>query len=115
MRQSLYPKDRYPQGHPDLAQSLNALGFLLQAQGSYGEARGYFERALAMDQSLYPKDRYPQGHPDLATSLNNLGFLLQAQGSYGEARGYYERRWRCASRSTRRTATPRATPTWPAA
>ena len=26
MRQSLYPKDRYPQGHPDLASSLNNLG-----------------------------------------------------------------------------------------
>ena len=91
IREQLYPKDRYPEGHPDLADSLNAMGFLLQAQGSYGEARGYYERALAMRQALYPKDRYPQGHPDLATSLNNLGVLLQAQGSYGKARGYYER------------------------
>ena len=132
IREELYPKDQYPQGHPDLADALNAMGFLLQAQGSYGErgvlrasagdapvavpegalpagpprpghqpeqpglpapgqgsygeARGYYERALAMHQSLYPKERYPQGHPDLARSLNNLGSLLQAQGSYGEAR-----------------------------
>ena len=91
MDEALYPKDRYPQGHPDLATSLNNLGTLLQAQGAYGEARGYYERALAMQQALYPKDRYPHGHPELATSLNNLGALLQAQGSYGEARGYYER------------------------
>ena len=161
MVESLYPKDRYPQGHPDLAGSLNNLGALLQAQGSYVEAgelracpgdapvavpegplppgpppsghqpeqpggpcsgpraptarRGYFERALAMRQSLYPKDRYPQGHPDLASSLNNLGGLLFAQGSYGEAGGTTSVRWRCTSRCTRRTATPRATPIWPEA
>ena len=38
------PDGRYPQGHPDLAQSLAELGHLLQAQGAYGEARGYFKR-----------------------------------------------------------------------
>ncbi len=40
----LYPKSDFPKGHPDLATSLNNLGFLLQAQGAYGEARGYYER-----------------------------------------------------------------------
>ena len=142
MCQALYPKERYPQGHPDLATSLNNLGYaapdpgglrrrrgrissgrwrwtrpstprsgipratptwphslnnlgcLLQAQGDYGEARGYLERALAMSQALYPKERYPQGHPDLASSLNNLGGLLQDQGDYGEARGTSSGRWR---------------------
>ena len=63
---------------------------LLKAQGAYGEARGYYERALAMCQALYPKERYPHGHPDLAESLDNLGYLLEAQGAYGDARGYYE-------------------------
>ncbi len=91
MNQSLYPKDHYPHGHPDLAKSLNNLGSLLLALGSYGDARGYHERALAMCESLYPKDSYPHGHPNLALSLNNLGSVLQAQGSYGEARGYFER------------------------
>jgi CHAT domain-containing protein/Tfp pilus assembly protein PilF len=91
MAQSLYPKSFYPQGHHNLVRNLNNLGGLLQAQGSYGEARRYLERALAMVESLCPKDHYPQGHPDLAMSLNNLGLLLQAQGSYGEARRYHER------------------------
>jgi CHAT domain-containing protein len=91
MRQSLYAKDRYPQGHADLATSLNNLGLLLQAQGVYSEARACDERALAMRQSLYPKDQYPRGHADLAQSLHNWGFLLQEQGSYVEARRYYER------------------------
>ena len=83
---SLYPRDRYPKGHPELANSLNNLGSLLEAQSSYGEARGYFERALTMNQSLYPKSHYPHGHVNLAISLTNLGSLLQAQGSYGEGR-----------------------------
>ena len=67
---------------------------LLQAQGDYGEAQGYHERALAMNEALYPKDRYPQGHPDLAPSLNNLGALLQAQGDYGGRGGISSGRWR---------------------
>ena len=74
MRQALYPKERYPQGHPDLADSLNNLGSLLRPRGPTAR-RGATERALAMSQALYPKERYPQGHPDLATSLNNLGSL----------------------------------------
>src|SRR5262249_49631545 len=78
----LYPKTDYPQGHADLAASLNNLGLLLKWQGDYGGARGYYERALAMRQALYPEDRYPRGHPDLATSLNNLGLLLEARGDY---------------------------------
>jgi len=89
--EKLYPKDRYPQGHPELANSLNNMGFLLEGQGSYGEARVYYERALAMYQSLYPKDRYPQGHPDLAGGLNNMGIMLLGHGSYGEAGPYLER------------------------
>jgi CHAT domain-containing protein/tetratricopeptide (TPR) repeat protein len=91
MNEALYPKERYPQGHPDLAISLNNLGFLLQAQGDHSGARGYFQRALAMRAALYPQERYPQGHPDLAVSLNNLGFLLQAQRDYSGAREYYQR------------------------
>ena len=91
MEEALYPKERYPQGHPTLAFSLNTLGKLLEAQGALGGARAYYERALAMTQALYPKEKYPQGHPDVALSLNNLGCLLEAQGSYDEARGCAER------------------------
>jgi CHAT domain-containing protein/tetratricopeptide (TPR) repeat protein len=91
IREKLYPKDRYPHGHAELAESLNNMGFLLEDQGSYDEARRCYDRALAIFVSLYPNDRFPHGHPDLATSLNNLGALLQHQGKYVEARQYYER------------------------
>jgi CHAT domain-containing protein/Tfp pilus assembly protein PilF len=85
----LYPEATYPQGHRDLAISLNNLASLLQAQGEYAKALDYYRQALEMRQRLYPKAKYPQGHPDLAQSLNNLGFVLQAQGKYAKALGYF--------------------------
>ncbi len=66
MYEASTPRTGIRTGTPTWPRSLNNLGSLLQDQGDYGEARGYYERALAMDQALYPKDRYPQGHPDLA-------------------------------------------------
>jgi tetratricopeptide (TPR) repeat protein len=89
IHRTLYPKGRYPHGHPHLANSLNNLGLLLQARGEYGPALDYLQQALQMKQQLYAKERYPQGHPDLANSLGNLGSLLQAQGEYGQALDYY--------------------------
>jgi tetratricopeptide (TPR) repeat protein len=83
--QRVYPKDKYPNGHPDLAGSLNNLGLLLQAQGEYGKAEPLYRQALEMNQKLYPKDKFPDGHPDLAASLGWLGTLLQAEGEYGKA------------------------------
>ena len=91
MRRRLYPEAQYPQGHRDLALSLNNLGELLQDQGEYAGARDYYEQALAMRRRLYPEAQYPQGHRDLAQSLNNLGTLLQGQGEYAGARDCYER------------------------
>ena len=86
---------------------------LLDDQGEFGEARGYYERALVMFQALYPKEKYPQGHPSLATSLNSLGCVLTAQGAYGEAGVYFERALAMNRRSTPSCAFRRGTPTWP--
>jgi CHAT domain-containing protein/Tfp pilus assembly protein PilF len=85
LRQMLYPKDKYPQGHPDLATSLNNLGGCLEAQGEFIKAETFYRDALAMRQALYPKDKYPQGHADIASCLNNLGGVLQGQGLYAKA------------------------------
>ncbi len=94
MRQSLYPKERYPSGHPLLVKSLNNIGSVLQAQGSYREAEPYFQRALGMCQVLYPKARYPQGHVQLHESLSNLASLYELEGEYGRASRYTSRLWR---------------------
>jgi CHAT domain-containing protein len=90
LRQQLYPPKDYPQGHPDLAVSLNGLGFLLARRGEYGPAQKYYQDAVAMYQRVYSADRYPQGHPLLAAGLNNLGHLLEARGEYGPAQKYYQ-------------------------
>jgi CHAT domain-containing protein/tetratricopeptide (TPR) repeat protein len=87
----LYPKERNPQGHPDLARALYHLGLLLQEQREHGPALDYYRQALHMYQQLYPTERYPQGHPELAGTLNNLGNLLQEQGQYGPALDYLQR------------------------
>jgi CHAT domain-containing protein/tetratricopeptide (TPR) repeat protein len=89
MRQALYPKGKYPQGHPDLAVSLNNVAFLLRDQGEYDKAEPFFRQALEMFRALYPKDKHPQGHQQLATTLNNLGTLFHAQGEYGKAEPYF--------------------------
>jgi CHAT domain-containing protein/tetratricopeptide (TPR) repeat protein len=81
----LYPPEQYPDGHSDLAQSLNNLGFLLKARGRDEEALPYYEQALAMRRKLYP-----QGHPDLAVSLSSLGHLLHDRGRSEEAQPYLE-------------------------
>jgi len=89
MRQQLYPRDKYPQGHPNLAESPNNLGLLLQAQGEYARAEPFYRDAVQMYGQLYPKDKYPQGHPHLAHSLNNLAALLRDRGEYAKAEPFY--------------------------
>jgi CHAT domain-containing protein len=91
MRERLYPKERYPQGHPDLALSLNNLAFLHKEQGEHAKAEPLFARALRMREGLYPKALYPQGHPDVALSLNNLAMLYYTQRDYAKAARLYAR------------------------
>ena len=85
MRKKLYPADKYPNGHPNLARSLNNMGFLLEDQGDYGRTKPFYRDALVMLKKLYPADKYPNGHPDLASSFSNLGGLLLKRGEYGRA------------------------------
>ena len=37
MREGLYPRARYPEGHPDLAQSLNNLAVITYSQGDFAK------------------------------------------------------------------------------
>jgi tetratricopeptide (TPR) repeat protein len=85
MRRKLYPPGKYPDGHPELARSLNDLGFLLYERGEYAKAEPLYRDALAMHHKLYSPGKYPDGHPELATSLNDLGALLYERGEYAKA------------------------------
>ncbi len=85
LRRKIYPKDRYPQGHVLLAQSLNNLGGMYQMRGEYAKAEPFAREALSMYRALYPKEKFPNGHADLASSLNNLAMLLRSRGEYEKA------------------------------
>ncbi len=81
----LYPREEYPDGHRDLALSLNGLGVLLQSQGKYAEAEPFSRDALAMFRRLHGR----ADHPQLALSMSNLGVLLHAQGKDAEAETFF--------------------------
>ena len=81
MRCALFPREKYPRGHPDLARSMNNLGFLLQGQGQYANAEPVFRDSLAMRRLLFSREVFPHGHPELAQGVHNLAFVLKAQGS----------------------------------
>ncbi len=72
--------------HPDVAESLNNLALLYQAQGAYPKAEPLLVRALAIRE----KARRPM-HPDVALSLNNLAEIYRAQGAYAKAEPLYVR------------------------
>ncbi len=66
--------------HPDTAESLDNLAWLLKAQGEYAAARPLLERALAIrERTLGPE------HLETARSLDRLAKLLSYQGEYETA------------------------------
>jgi CHAT domain-containing protein len=81
----LYPREKYPRGHPQLARGLYALGVAQTAAGEYGQAEPLCREALDMCRALYPREEHPQGHPELTVSINILGHLYHQAGEYTKA------------------------------
>ena len=80
-RRALEMNKRLHRGdHPELAMSLNSLGFLYLSQGKLSDAEPLYKDALEMRNRLFKGD-----HPALAQSLENLGALYDDQGKYTEA------------------------------
>jgi hypothetical protein len=52
MDRRLYPKGKYPDGHPHLARNMHNLGTLLRARGEYARAEPFCREALDMSQRL---------------------------------------------------------------
>jgi tetratricopeptide (TPR) repeat protein len=65
---------------------LNSVGGVSFSEGKYEEARGYQERALAIQEESLGTE-----HLELAVVLNSLAGVAWAEGEYAEARGYLER------------------------
>ena len=64
----------------DVATCYNNIGLVLDAQGKYPDALGYYQKALEID-----KEIYGERHPDVAACYNNIGMELYYQGNYDEA------------------------------
>ncbi len=72
--------------HPDVANSLYNLAWLLLENGDYAEAKTLFSRALQIrEHSFGPDSR------EVAAVLNGLGYLFYLSGDYAAARPLLER------------------------
>jgi len=58
-----------------VAESLNNLAQLHQAQGRYDDTEPLYERSLAIDENALDPE-----HPQVNDSLNNLAEIYQEQG-----------------------------------
>src|SRR5438105_812442 len=72
MHRRLFPREKFPDGHRQLATCLDAVGRVLQMRGEYARAEPFFRDSLEMSRRLYPPEKFPGGHHGLASALNNL-------------------------------------------
>nr|VFK27922.1 MAG: Tetratricopeptide repeat-containing protein [Candidatus Kentron sp. MB]VFK35499.1 MAG: Tetratricopeptide repeat-containing protein [Candidatus Kentron sp. MB]VFK77311.1 MAG: Tetratricopeptide repeat-containing protein [Candidatus Kentron sp. MB] len=72
--------------HPSTLACLNNLAEFYKSQGSYEEAKPFFERALATCEKALGSE-----HPDTIICLNNLAVLYRLQSRYGEAESLLQR------------------------
>lgn len=67
----------YDDDHPEIARSLNSIGWLYRQTTDYSRADSFLTSALFMRKNLYGSS-----HPDVARSLNDLAVLKQSMGDY---------------------------------
>jgi tetratricopeptide (TPR) repeat protein/tRNA A-37 threonylcarbamoyl transferase component Bud32 len=72
--------------HPEIAQTLGAIGLALNDLGRTEEALATDRQSLAIFERMLGPE-----HPDVAKALNNLGAALNDQGRYEEALPQFQR------------------------
>jgi len=77
---------RLPPDHPELADSLHALGSVLYLTGRFAEARPLLEEALRIREAAFGQDR-----AEVADSLDGLGMLSRRLNDHDAARDLTER------------------------
>lgn len=85
-----------PNGHPDIAMSLENRATLHMAQGQHDQALGLYEEALDLWRAALPSRPL-----EVAQTLNNLANLCNVKGDYDRALQLYEE-----TLALRRTALP---------
>ena len=73
------------QAHPDIARSLEAVGFNRYYRGSYEAAVSSLRDAAEMSRAVHGEI-----HPDLAQAQSNLAYVLYEIGDYAGARTLFE-------------------------
>ena len=80
LREKLYPKDKYPDGHPALALGLIYLGKAYHDMGDYGQAEPLFQQAL----KIFRNSKGEQ-HPGTAIALTILATNYAEQANFAKA------------------------------
>jgi tetratricopeptide (TPR) repeat protein len=87
LRAALAAAEQGPSPEPGaLVEALSALGLLCKDLGRYDEARGHYERALALLEGAGAADR-----DDIATLYHNLGGIEHAGGDYAAGEAFARR------------------------
>ncbi len=81
----LYPPERYPDGHRNLATGLSNLGGIHRELGNLPAADECYREAVEVARKLYRPARYPDGHTQLALILGYRGIVLRSAGDYAGA------------------------------
>ena len=88
--------------HPQLAEALNNLGFVIDETGQSREAEQLFREALEMKRVLLGTD-----HPEIAIGLNNVAFALYEQRKYDAGAGFLRERAGDAAQAPRQGSSRR--------
>src|SRR5207247_1278810 len=70
--------------HPEVANSLNDLGFVFLAEGKLAQGEAALREALAMKRKLFGKE-----HPNAVGAMFNLSVGLREEGKWGEVESIY--------------------------
>lgn len=79
-------KEHLPTEHPDIASTLNNIGFVLTPLGQFDEAIKAYQQSLAIHEAV----EGPR-HPNTATSAHNLAVTYRELGRLEDARALFER------------------------
>ncbi|CAF1270041.1 unnamed protein product [Didymodactylos carnosus] len=76
----------WPDGHPEMAVTLDNIGRVYNRSGKYDQALDYFLKALNMKENVLPDD-----HMDIGISSNNVGLMYDNKHDYSQSLIYYQK------------------------
>jgi len=105
MCQSLYPQEKYPQGHPALAMAWRRLGGVLSKQGQQEQAIRCYGESISIWRQHPQEQRYLGGDSSLIMDLIAVAEILSSEGKHTEAAARRKEAVEVVERKLRRTKT----------